>query len=186
MALNYTSPATIAPEVPGLVSRQALFTKTGTGGQYAELLISSGTASTGRKITKYRAPAFSQSQQKIVGRPSPRIQLAFKSCISAIEGALNSEDDPILKANAINDLREALGRLWDAKADRGKLFGNVIALLRGLLLGVQPENLPPEHMKAIRRVIRETALTPAVNAVDLKNYTQTLTKAGCDVFRDLR
>ena len=114
-----------------------------------------------------------------------RVRLALESSIDAAELAQSSGEDPVLKANAVNDLSEALERLWQRRRQREVQFGDMIAHLQGLLIGIEPESLPTPHIDAIRRVLHGMSVRPKLTDPDAQDLESILIGAGCDVFREL-
>ena len=114
---------------------------------------------------------------------SPNIQLIFKSCREAVERAVESSDDLIARANALNDLRDALRDLWEYRAGREEQFGDLVNHLQGLLIDV--EDLPIQQIEAIGKVIEGASCAHVLTDPDLREFTRILMKSGCDVFREL-
>ena len=156
-----------------------------SGERYAGALTSSGMLSTGEGA---RPQVFERpSEQRPVARVrfSPQIRSAFEACVEATCRASESNGDVIQKANALNDLRDALARLWDQRGEREEQFGDLVGHLQGLLAGVKPEELPVPEIEAIRRVVRGAATCLVLTDADLRDLEEILIKAGCDVFREV-
>lgn len=165
---------------------EPLLSKTGaTGEAYAEALRSSGTLSTGKEALA-RVPAAARRRAVSRERYAAKVQLALKTCVSAIDAALESRDSIIEKSNAINDVKDALARLWHARHNREEQFGDLVNHLQGVLMGVDSEEMPFEHIEALGQVVRRASNVPVLTDSDLREFEKLLVSAGCDVFRELR
>ena len=170
----------LAPE-NGRPARRSLAEELRSGDKYASGLTTSGMGKTQTELEQ--VPSGTRTSKPSV--PSTTIHYIFKSCEEAAARAVQDTDDLIDKTNAINDLRDALSRLWDARESREEQFGDLVNHLQGLLLGVEPEELPVQHLEAVARVIRQAAVVPKLTDADLRDFERVLIKAGCDVFREL-
>lgn len=59
-----------------------------------------------------------------------RISIAFNFCKDTIIRAIDTQDDLILKANAMAELQTGLDQLWKERIFREQLFGDLINILR--------------------------------------------------------
>jgi len=147
-----------------------------SGDPYAHSVESSGQRATGRSAQGLAS----------VGRQEGAhgIKLVFRSCREAIERALENQEDVINRANALNDLRDALDALWEYRNTREQQFADFINHIQGLLIEV--EDLPIEQIQAIGHVIEKASYATRLTDADLREYTTILMRAGCDVFREIR
>ena len=151
-----------------------------SGDERTNSLVASGDIETGGNGTMQ---AFQRGKQAPLGS-SANIALVLKSCREAVERALESRDDLIDRANALNDLRDALQDLWRYHEQREEQFADLINHLQGLLIDV--EDLPMEQIEAIGQVIEKASYASCLTDPDLREYTRILMRAGCDVFREIR
>ena len=165
-------------------SAPALARPTISGDRHAKSLLSSGGQATGSSPST-PANAEAVPVKKSLTKDTIRIRLALESSIEAAKVAQHGGEDPVLKANAVNDLSEALERLWQLRSKREVQFGDMIAHLQGLLMGMEPEDLPTPHIEAIRRVLHGMAVRTELTDPDAQDLESILIKAGCDVFREI-
>lgn len=186
---RYEPDATTAPTWVGTGTgpqQISLSKSTASGQSHAALLSSAGTVSTGKEAVVKR-----EKQSGFAGTPrltkgSPAIKLALETCITALDGAIENDADIVLKSNALSDLQDALGRLWQARAAREEQFGDLVSHFQGMLLEAPVEDLREKHLAAMREVFRRFSHISELTNADLRDFEKILIKAGCDVFREMQ
>ena len=187
--VEYGTDVTNAPPQAGTetVPHQITLSKATVSGQsHASLLSSAGIVSTGRELIVKREEQSNFPGTTRLTKGSPGIKLAFQTCIGALDTAAENDDDIVLKSNALSDLQEALGRLWQARAAREEQFGDLVSHVQGLLLKAPAEDLRARQLVAIREVVRRSSHISELTDADLRDFERILIKAGCDVFREMQ
>jgi hypothetical protein len=118
-------------------------------------------------------------------RASSQFKYIFESCTAAAEAALSSSGNVMERANAIDDLRASLERLYARRQEREVQFGDFVAHLQGLIMARPAEELKDAELDAICRVLRQFSRVTTLTDPDSRRLEAILVKAGCDVFREL-
>ena len=166
-------------------------TRTGVSGdQYAPFLSSLGANATGATPTFRDAPLSMQGSPSAAPSTRPgargRINRAFGACKDALAIALENEDQPLAKANALYVCRDEIGNLWNERANRETAFAIVINRLRTMFFDFEMIVVTAEKVQAIFSVVRQAAASSTLADSDIKQFNAILDKAGCDVFKGLR
>lgn len=145
----------------------------------APSLVSSGDFGTGSGSFLARP----QVQSKGTVAPPRSVQnmiaLAFRTCREAIERAAASRDDGIVYANAMADLRSALGRLWDQRKYRERSFAGFINVLQLLTAGEQ--TLSSDQLSGMNASISVVTRYSKVSKADYRAALEQLQRAGSDI-----
>ena len=151
-----------------------------SGDAHSGSLRSSGDSSTGAAT-----PGPEVHRKALRAGNDTRIRLVFQSCGSAVERALEGRHDIVARANAINDLRDALAVLWQYRLRREEQFGEIVNALQLLLLDVAAEDLPIQQIEAIGIVISRAAKLSRITDIEAREFDRILVKAGSNVSRGL-
>jgi len=136
-----------------------LFRKSGvTGINMHKNFNSSGRLSTGSEPASVGLNAQKEKELQATTKISSRIRLAFEECEDAIETVMQNNDNVVLKANAMNDLRDSLAKLWNERKSREFQFAQLINHIQCLLLNVPVEEITLTQVEAISSVIQQAAI----------------------------
>lgn len=154
---------------------------------YISLVVDNTTSNSNPSglITDRDKVVFSNKLQKTSGNLA-RIGIAFDFCKDVIVRTIDAQDDPILKANAMVELQTGLDRLWKERTCREQLFGDLVNVLQGLFLKIEPLDVSGEQLESIKEVLFAASDLAVFSKADIKGYLKILNKAGCDVYRTLR
>ena len=151
----------------------------------AECLSSSGTSLTGKSpMPRSRREAGVASTDVVPAREMPQLRHIFNSCVEAVAAATEAEDF-MERANAVDDLRSSLSRLYEHRGHREIQFGDFVAHLQGILLERSADNVGNREIEAIGRVLRELARMPSLTDPESRRLEEILVKAECHVFREM-
>ncbi len=84
------------------------------------------------------------------------------------------------------ELQTGLDRLWKERKFKERLFGDLINILQGLFLEIEPLDISKEQLESIKKVLFEASNLTIFSKADIKEFLKILNKAGCDVYRTLR
>jgi hypothetical protein len=99
----------------------------------------------------------------------------------------NAGDDPILKGNAIADVRNHLQQLWEVVEGNpdSEAFEEMVNLLQVAFCIENPDSLTPRQLEGLRSVLMEMHHDPEMGDEAANDLTQELIRSGVDVFREI-
>jgi hypothetical protein len=110
----------------------------------------------------------------------------LKACLTAFDTVKNS-DDPILKDNAINEMKNHLQALWEQVEGNSdsEAFEEMINVLQIALCTDNNEFFTPNRLEAIHSVLVTLYDEPDLDDQVANDLTQDLIRGGIDVFREI-
>ncbi len=108
-------------------------------------------------------------------------------CIDELERARENNDDPILKANSLAQVRDHLQTLWDLLEgdSQSEAFEEMVNVLQIAFCDENLQAITPSQLDAMWSVLVKLHHDPDVDDQAANELTRELIRGGVDVFREI-
>jgi hypothetical protein len=109
----------------------------------------------------------------------------FSACVDDLDRALDHQGEFFLRNNALEQLKDTLSELWNARSQREEPFAEIVNMLQGVFEQRTVEDFTTAELACLRSVfvrLRDESIYDDDFANDM---TVELLNGGVDAFREL-
>jgi hypothetical protein len=109
----------------------------------------------------------------------------WTNCVENLDRAIDHNEEFFLRCNAIEHVKDALGELWNARADREEQFAEIVNMLQAILAKRSVEDFQPEQLSSIRLAFEKIRAESVYDDEFANTITIELMEGGVDALREL-
>ena len=157
-----------------------------SGPRYADLLSTAGNRATGSAVV---TDSGSRGRPTTAARPVPsyrmhQSKIRLRRCVEDIERIVG-EDEPLLRADAFEQLKDQLSRLWSMRSDRESEFVEFMNMVQMVVVDREVTNFSDGQLESLQEVLQSAIEVAQFDDRFNDDATESLLRNGIDVFREL-
>jgi len=183
---NESTGSDIASPANGRVNQGVVVGSPVSGDAYTPGLETSGTRATGATSPPaFRAGGSLPRASQVPPKVTHRCRAIFEACIDNLTRALDHEMDFFLRNNAVEQLKDSLGKLWEIRSKREEQFAEVVNMLQGVFAERTVEEFTSDQLACLRSVFSKLCQESVYDDDSINAITLKLLNGGLDVFRGI-
>jgi hypothetical protein len=161
-----------------------------SGDRWLPGIETAGSLSTGesqRRASVIGAKKLSAPARRVSKKAIQRQRLYLQLCLNELERAESNIDDPILRSNSLDQVRDHLQVLWELLEGitESEALEEMVSILQIVFCDTSIEALSPSQLRALKSVLVKLAEDPDIDDQTANEMTQELIRGGVDVFREI-